>query len=88
MPENNSENVNKFMENAFKGAQLVENHDLVYRYEIPQQGLSLSDVFANLEENKEELKVEDYSISQTSLEQIFLRMSKDEDSVVIDVKIN
>ena len=57
---------------------------MIYRYEI-QQSLSLADVFEELEKHKQEW--EDYSLRQTTLEQIFLQMSKSEkDEVIVDVQ--
>ena len=41
------------------------------RYQIASKGVTISSVFANIEEHKEKLKVDEYGVSQTSLEQVF-----------------
>lgn len=41
---------------------------------------SLSQIFAVLEENKERLSVETYSVSETTLEQVFLAFAKESDT--------
>lgn len=69
-------------------AQLIENHDLMYHYEISQNEMSLSRVFEEVEQKQDELQVEDYSVNQTTLEQIFLRMSKEETLNETIVNIN
>jgi ATP-binding cassette subfamily A (ABC1) protein 3 len=43
---------------------------------LPSNGLSWSEIFRKLEEHKEYLGIEDYSVSQTTLEQVFLDMVK------------
>ena len=39
---------------------------------------SIANIFALIEENKESLKIETYSLSQTSLEQIFISFAKEQ----------
>jgi hypothetical protein len=41
------------------------------KYEIDSRGLSIANIFANIEQSKERLMLETYGVSQTSLEQIF-----------------
>lgn len=43
---------------------------------IPLQDLKWSEIFGIIESHREELHVEDYSISQTTLEEIFLEFAK------------
>jgi len=50
---------------------LRERQDVKVRFEICSDGVSISSVFANLESHKDELFMEDYGVSQTSLEQVF-----------------
>ena len=40
-------------------------------YQLPSAGLSWSSVFRQLETNKDRLGIIDYSVSQTTLEQVF-----------------
>jgi hypothetical protein len=41
------------------------------RFEVPSQGITIASLFRLMESNQAALKLEDYSISQTSLEQVF-----------------
>jgi ATP-binding cassette subfamily A (ABC1) protein 3 len=53
---------------------VVESHDTHYRLRIPKECLGdmqLGAVFKLFEENKSQVGIAEYSISQTSLEQIF-----------------
>ena len=60
-----------FMEGSYQSAILRERQDSKVRFEISSDGLSISSVFGNIEKHKEELMMEDYGVSQTSLEQVF-----------------
>lgn len=42
----------------------------------PANALKWSTMFAVMEQGKKKLQIEDYSISQTSLEQVFLSLTK------------
>ena len=44
-------------------------------YWLPSGGTSWSSVFRQMEENKEELNIVDYSVSQTTLEQVHKQIS-------------
>ena len=60
-----------FFKESFKVYILRERQDNKARYEVGSSGLRISNIFAKIEENKEELRVADYGVSQTSLEQVF-----------------
>lgn len=47
-------------------------------YNIPSKEIKWSEIFGTLEGAKQELDIEDYSIGQTSLEQIFLSFTKNQ----------
>ncbi|CAN0457892.1 unnamed protein product [Laminaria digitata] len=48
-----------------------EKQNAKMRFEFPQQEKPLSELFGFIENNREALSVGEYSLSQTSLEQIF-----------------
>lgn len=50
---------------------LRERQDTKARYEVSGSDVRISRIFASIEENKDELRLSDYSASQTSLEQVF-----------------
>ena len=61
----------QFFESSYDSAVLRERQDTKVRYEIGSDGLRISQIFSNIEQHKEELKLSDYGVSQTSLEQVF-----------------
>jgi hypothetical protein len=65
-------NVENFMKSSYPGFVLRERQDSKVRYEIPSQGTRISCIFASLEDNKSALCLEDYGVSQTTLEQVFI----------------
>jgi len=60
---------------TFGSSRLIEQHGMKATFEIPKASSSLGEMFEIIERVKEELGIVDYSISQTSLEQVFLRVS-------------
>eukprot|EP00850_Spirogloea_muscicola_P018780 SM000176S03111 [mRNA] locus=s176:35560:47252:+ [translate_table: standard] len=64
-----------FVSAAFPGALLEEGHSGRARYRLPREGLSLAHVFREVEAARGRLGVEDYSVSQSTLEQVFLALS-------------
>jgi len=45
-------------------------HDKM-RFEVPSEGVKISSVFETIEKNKNRLRLSDYGVSQTTLEQVF-----------------
>lgn len=60
-----------FILNSYSSATLRERQDVKVRFEISSEGVTISSVFANIEGHKDELMIDDYGVSQTSLEQVF-----------------
>jgi len=63
------------------GAKLLEAHDACYLYQLPRfevGGLSLGQVFKSLEEARRAYAIEEYSLVQPSLEQVFLRFAREQ----------
>merc|ERR1719199_2098427 len=65
------ESLNTFMAEQFPGHVCHEVFGTKVRFEVPSQDKTLSSMFGLIETRKEELNVESYSLSQTSLEQVF-----------------
>ncbi|XP_051845492.1 phospholipid-transporting ATPase ABCA3-like [Antechinus flavipes] len=61
-----------FVKDTFPGSILKDEHQGMVNYHLPKENLKWSKVFGILEEVKTQYKLDDYSISQVSLEQIFL----------------
>lgn len=60
-----------FFEGQYQSAILRERQDVKVRFEVSSDETTLASIFANIEAHKEELMMDDYGVSQTSLEQVF-----------------
>uniref|UniRef100_A0AAY4D1N6 P-type phospholipid transporter n=1 Tax=Denticeps clupeoides TaxID=299321 RepID=A0AAY4D1N6_9TELE len=63
-----------FMESTFPGCVQREKHYNTLQYEIASS--SLARIFQLVLANKERLHIEDYSVSQTTLDQVFVNFAK------------
>uniref|UniRef100_A0A3P8V3D5 P-type phospholipid transporter n=1 Tax=Cynoglossus semilaevis TaxID=244447 RepID=A0A3P8V3D5_CYNSE len=70
--------VMKFIESELRGSTLKERHRNMLQYQLPSSLTSLAHIFATLAENKEKLRIEDYSVTQTTLDQVFVNFAKDQ----------
>ncbi|ELK30082.1 ATP-binding cassette sub-family A member 3 [Myotis davidii] len=61
-----------FVDLTFPGSVLEDEHQGMVHYHLPGDDLSWAKVFGVLEKAKEKYGVDDYSVSQISLEQVFL----------------
>ncbi|KAK7201757.1 hypothetical protein NESM_000241700 [Novymonas esmeraldas] len=68
--------VELFFETAFPTSELTEVRAGRFTYQLPNT-VRLSSVFTALEEHKEKLRIRDYNVSQTSIEQVFMRISEE-----------
>lgn len=69
-----AENVKQFIAQHFAGAVLIEEHSTMLNYEIPRESITkLSKAFKLMQDNKERLHIQDYVLSQSTLEQVFLK---------------
>ena len=62
--------VKRFISKRFPRSQLREQHHNMLQYQLPSDDLSLSQVFATMEKTKRKFNVEDFSVSQTTLDQV------------------
>uniref|UniRef100_A0A8C3L206 P-type phospholipid transporter n=1 Tax=Chrysolophus pictus TaxID=9089 RepID=A0A8C3L206_CHRPC len=70
--------VEEFFGNAFPGSVLKEKHRNMLQYQLPSSQSSLARIFSILSQNKKRLHIEDYSVSQTTLDQVFVNFAKDQ----------
>uniref|UniRef100_A0AAY4BAQ1 ABC transporter domain-containing protein n=1 Tax=Denticeps clupeoides TaxID=299321 RepID=A0AAY4BAQ1_9TELE len=61
-----------FIESTFPGSLLKDEHQGMVHYHLTDKSLTWAQVFGTLEAAKEKYCVEDYCVSQISLEQVFL----------------
>ncbi|XP_072431702.1 ATP-binding cassette sub-family A member 13-like [Chiloscyllium punctatum] len=64
------------LEVHFPGTVLKEQHQYSLEYEVPQRHGDLARMFQFLENNKEELNIKHYSISQATLDQVFINFAR------------
>jgi ATP-binding cassette, subfamily A (ABC1), member 3 len=63
--------LDRFMSQTFPKNVLRERQETKARYEVDNDGMKISSIFACIEDNKDHLRLSDYAVSQTSLEQVF-----------------
>jgi ABC-type multidrug transport system ATPase subunit len=66
----------EFMKHNFPFATNTETHKNLYEYILPFKSTKLSQIFGILEKNRESLHLKDYSVAQTTLDQIFVNFAK------------
>uniref|UniRef100_A0A8C9SU04 ATP binding cassette subfamily A member 3 n=1 Tax=Scleropages formosus TaxID=113540 RepID=A0A8C9SU04_SCLFO len=65
-----------FIESTFPGSMLKDEHQGMVHYHLTDKTLTWAQVFGTLEAAKEKYGVEDYCVSQISLEQVFLSFAQ------------
>ncbi|KAI9544411.1 hypothetical protein NQZ68_001284 [Dissostichus eleginoides] len=80
------EPVESFMESSFPGCVQREKHYNTLQYEIASS--SLARIFQLVVANKERLSIEDYSVSQTTLDQVFVNFAKQQTAEDEDATLN
>ncbi|XP_022107295.1 ATP-binding cassette sub-family A member 3-like isoform X2 [Acanthaster planci] len=75
-PNANLQMVKNFVQSVFYGAVLLEEHQGLLHYQVNNDQLSWSYIFGTLEDSCIGLDIVDYSVSQTTLEQVFLNFAK------------
>jgi ATP-binding cassette subfamily A (ABC1) protein 3 len=80
------ERLDAFVRRSLPGAALVERRGADAAYRVLELGLKLGAVFALVEANKMALGVQEYSVSGTSLEQIFLSFAQTQTEEAAEVR--
>lgn len=66
--------VSSYMKNIFPSIELKEHHQNVLQYQLPSHSCCLAQVFDVLANNYEELGITDFSVSQTTLDQVSMKL--------------
>ncbi|XP_053132329.1 phospholipid-transporting ATPase ABCA3 [Hemicordylus capensis] len=74
--EDNLQALKTFVEKTFPGSVLKHEHQGMVHYHLTNKNLTWAQVFGALENAKEKYCVEDYSVSQISLEQVFMSFTR------------
>ncbi|XP_071807326.1 uncharacterized protein [Asterias amurensis] len=72
----NMTEIMNFVMTTFPEARLKEKHHNMVCYQLPLTARKLGDVFGSLEAEKDNLGIQEYSISQTTLDQVFVNFAK------------
>ena len=70
------EALRRFVETSFPGSELKDLHTGYIHYQISNEHLTWAQIFGTMERAKQEYGIEDYSVSQTTLEQIFINFAR------------
>ncbi|KAI5651850.1 ABC transporter domain-containing protein [Phthorimaea operculella] len=68
--------INNFVATEFPNSRLVETYLGISTYYVDDKGLPWWQIFGVMESAKTTLPLEDYSVSQTTLEQVFLKFTR------------
>merc|ERR1711998_695128 len=68
----NKEQLGQFITSLFKTGNLISDNGGLMTYKIDREEMSIGKIFKELEANKSKLSIEDYSVSQPTLEQVFI----------------
>jgi ATP-binding cassette subfamily A (ABC1) protein 3 len=79
-------NIKDFVAKTFNGAVLKEEFMDMLNYHIPSAKIKWSTIFSIMEDAKINLNIHDYSLGQTTLEQVFLFFTKNQRISGRDVK--
>ena len=74
--DHNTTDLKRFIDQSFPGSLLKDEHEGFIHYQLKGNQSSWARVFGILETAKEKYNIEDYSVSQTTLEQVFLNFAK------------
>ena len=86
--ENDSGKLDAFMLNSFPSSTIQESHKNLFEYVLPFKDTKLSQVFGQIEKNRDYLNLKDYSVSQTTLDQIFVNFAKGQNEEKSNSKVN
>ncbi|WAR24357.1 ABCA2-like protein [Mya arenaria] len=74
--EHSQTRARRFILQNFPAADIKECHHNLLQFELKSQDISLSYVFSKLEEAQTDLNIEDYSVSQNTLDNVFINFVK------------
>ena len=90
----NKEQLGQFMSSLFQSTELISDNGGLMTYKIDREEMSIGKIFKNLEANRSKLTIEDYSVSQPTLEQVFITTVENHeklaarDQVVMEIEMD
>ncbi|NXR12958.1 ABCA1 protein, partial [Semnornis frantzii] len=70
--------VESLMQHHFPGIVLKERHGGLLQYQLPSRAASLASIFSILAAHRGPCHIEDYSVSQTTLDQVFVHFAREQ----------
>jgi ATP-binding cassette subfamily A (ABC1) protein 3 len=77
-----------FVQSHFPRAEVFDGHQGYVHFQIADGHVSLARVFSIMEHAKRQFDIEDYSVHQTTLEQVFLNFTRNQVAPKEDVKVS
>ncbi|KAK7909890.1 hypothetical protein WMY93_014574 [Mugilogobius chulae] len=68
--------VEDFVSQSFPGSVLKEKHHNTLQYQLPHAPGALANIFSQLTVHQHRLAIDDYSVSQTTLDQVFVNFAR------------
>lgn len=65
-----------YIEEKFPLSNIFDDHQGYVHFQIPKSDVSLAQVFGVMEQARKDYNVDDYSVHQTTLEQVFLTFTR------------
>ncbi|XP_046356672.2 phospholipid-transporting ATPase ABCA3-like [Haliotis rufescens] len=65
-----------FITTSYPNTHVFDDHQGYVHFQVPYSAVSLAQVFTLMEQSKVQFSVEDYSVHQTTLEQVFLSFTR------------
>ena len=74
--ESRLEELMQFVEQTFPGCKVKDVHQGLVHYQIPSGIVTWSEIFGKMERAKDQYHIADYSVSQTTLDQVFINFAR------------
>ncbi|KAM4561502.1 glucosylceramide transporter ABCA12 [Fundulus diaphanus] len=74
-PSCDAEAITAFMQRRFPSTYLKDQHSAMVEYHIPNAPGGVADIFSQLESNKHGLQIKHFSVSQTTLDEVFINFA-------------
>ncbi|GAB1599090.1 hypothetical protein Ahia01_000186200, partial [Argonauta hians] len=80
----NSSNLDKYIFEHFLGSEKKDSHNTTLQYSIPKNTAKVSYIFDVLERGKNLFDIQDYAVSQTTLDMVFLGFANEQTDGLVD----
>ncbi|KAJ8301076.1 hypothetical protein KUTeg_020063 [Tegillarca granosa] len=68
--------IKEFIQREFPESNIFDDHQGYLHFQIPDQNVSLAQLFGTMEQAKRMFNIDDYSVHQTTLEQVFIAFTR------------